>query len=121
MVIHYKRNLKIYSRQLRLDMTICERILWNRLRRKQILNVQFYRQKPIGPYILDFYSNFPKIAIELDGGHHFLPEQMEKDIDRDLYLESLMIKPLRFSNIEVLQHCDAVILKIIQTVEDLIK
>ena len=63
---------------------------------KQILGVQFYRQKPIGPYILDFYAHSPKIAIELDGGQHFLPEQTEKDLDRDTYLTSLNIKVLRF-------------------------
>lgn len=37
-------------------MTDAEQILWSRLRRKQILGVQFYRQKPIVNFIVDFYA-----------------------------------------------------------------
>jgi very-short-patch-repair endonuclease len=39
---------------LRKDLTDSERVLWSRLRNKQLLGVQFYRQKPIGDHIVDF-------------------------------------------------------------------
>ncbi len=50
------RKLKQPSRELRKSMTDAERLLWSRLRRKQINGVQFYRQKPLGNYIVDFYG-----------------------------------------------------------------
>jgi very-short-patch-repair endonuclease len=43
--------------------TDAELHLWQRLRRKQILGVQFYRQKPIGNYIADFYTPAAKLVL----------------------------------------------------------
>jgi peptide deformylase len=51
----YNKNLKLPSRDLRSNMTDAEQCLWQRLRRKQILGLQFYRQKPILNFIVDFY------------------------------------------------------------------
>ena len=53
-VLPYNRNLKKPARYLRKKMTDSEQMLWYRLRRKQLLGVQFYRQKPIGKYIVGF-------------------------------------------------------------------
>ena len=97
-------------------MTDSELKLWQTIRRKQILDVQFYRQKPIGPYIVDFYSSSPKIAIELDGSQHYLPEQIEKDKNRDKYLTLLNITILRFDNSQIMQNCDAVLQIIMDTI-----
>jgi very-short-patch-repair endonuclease len=47
-MLPYNKNLKNISRRLRKNMTAGERALWSRLRGKQLLGVQFYRQKPIG-------------------------------------------------------------------------
>ena len=44
-------------------MTDSERVLWFRLRGKQLLDVQFYRQKPIGEYIVDFYALKAKLGV----------------------------------------------------------
>ena len=43
----YNKNLKHNARQLRNNMTEAEQKLWLRLRQKQILGLQFYRQKTI--------------------------------------------------------------------------
>jgi len=99
--------LKPYARELRKQMTDCERLLWSKIRRKQIQGVQFYSQKPMGTFILDFYAKHPKLCIELDGGHHFTTEQKNKDINRDAYLKTLGITVLRFTNLEVLQQIHA--------------
>ncbi len=115
-ILPYNENLKFYSRQLRSQMTDCENLLWQKIRRKQILDVQFYRQKPIGCYIIDFYSNFPKMAIELDGSQHFQAEQRAKDINRDLYLNSIGIKTLRFNNHEILECMNSVLERISETI-----
>jgi len=55
-------------------MTDSEKKLWPRLRRKPIMDIPFYRQKPIGPYIVDFYAPKAKIVIEVDESQH-----MEED------------------------------------------
>lgn len=54
-MLRYSEKLKCKARRLRKHMTDSERILWSRLRGKQLLGVQFYRQKPIGAYIVDFH------------------------------------------------------------------
>ena len=66
-MLRYKSSLKPISRQLRLEMAECERLLWSRLRRKQLHGVQFYRQKPIGSYIVDFYAPAARLVVEVDG------------------------------------------------------
>ncbi len=64
----YNKNLKQASRDLRNNMTDAEKLLWSRLRNKQILGLQFYRQKPILNYIVDFYCPAANLVIECDGG-----------------------------------------------------
>ena len=70
MNIHYNRNLKSLATNHRNDSTESEIRLWKYLKGKQ-LNYRFIRQKPIGKYIVDFYSKELSLAIELDGlSHH---------------------------------------------------
>ena len=59
----YNRRLKEKARRLRTQMTDSEHALWERLRRKQVQAVQFYRQKPIGNYIVDFYAPKAKMVV----------------------------------------------------------
>lgn len=82
-MLPYSKNLKEPSRTLRKEMTDAEQALWSRLRGKQILGVQFYRQKPIGPYIVDFYAPAAKLIIEVDGGSilkKFMPKKTRFEI-----------------------------------------
>jgi very-short-patch-repair endonuclease len=44
----------IRSRELRINQTDAETVLWNRIRNRQIAGQKFVRQKPIGRYICDF-------------------------------------------------------------------
>jgi very-short-patch-repair endonuclease len=108
-MLEYNLNLKEPSRALRRSMTDAERLLWSRLRGKQLMGVQFYRQKPIGHYIVDFYAPAAQLVIEVDGSQHHEPEYRQKDIARDQYLvmEGLMV--MRFDNIQVLRETDAVV------------
>ena len=55
-MLPYNPNLKSNARRLRKTITDAEQLLWFRIRKKQIQGVQFYRQKPIGDYIIDFYA-----------------------------------------------------------------
>ncbi len=63
-MLRYNQNLKNRARQLRKNLTDSEKALWSRLRGKQVLGVQFYRQKPIGGYIVDFYAPTANLVIE---------------------------------------------------------
>jgi very-short-patch-repair endonuclease len=60
-MLQYNPRLKTQARSLRANPTDAELRLWYRLRRKQILGVQFYRQKTIGNYIVDFYAPAAKL------------------------------------------------------------
>ena len=88
-MLSYHRALKFLSRQLRCEMTDAEQLLWRKLRRRQIHGTQFYRQKPVGSFIVDFYAKDPLLIIEVDGSQHLTSSGIEKDKNRDLYLNSL--------------------------------
>jgi len=95
-------------------MTEAERILWSKLRRKQLKNMQFYRQKVIGNYIVDFYCHQANLIVEVDGGQHYSQTGMESDKSRDNYLNSLDLKVLRFTNNDVLRNIDGVVQRILE-------
>ena len=98
-------------------MTDRERALWSRLRGKQILEVQFYRQKPIGNYIVDFYAAKAKIVVEEDGAQHLEEKQEQQDAQRDKYLKDQGLYVMRFNNIEVLRELDSVMEEIYRVVK----
>jgi len=108
-MIHYNRKLKNTARTLRKNMTDSERLLWSRIRRKQLKGLQFYRQKTVGDYIVDFYCPSAKIIIEVDGGQHFEESGRKKDKIRDAYLSNLGFEVLRFPNWEVNSNIDNVV------------
>lgn len=90
-------------------MTDAEQLIWSKVRRKQIDNFQFYRQKNIGQYIVDFYCPRGKLIVEIDGGQHYENEGMKKDQERDRYLQKLGFTVQRFSDIDVLKNIDGVV------------
>jgi len=108
-MLSYDRRLKLNSRALRTDMTEAEQKLWYRLRRKQINGWQFYRQKPLGSYIVDFYCPAAHLVVEVDGSQHLEPQHQAADQQRDAYLAGLGLRVLRFDNRQVLLETDAVI------------
>jgi len=115
-MLRYNPNLKIIARQLRKNMTDSERVLWSRLRGKQLLGVQFNSQKAIGEYVVDFYAPRAKIVIEIDGSQHFTGEHVEGDKQRDKYLVDLGLRVLRFNSREVLTSIDEVVAAIYRTI-----
>jgi len=117
-MLRYKAKLKQKARQLRKNMTDSERVLWYRLRGKQLLGVQFYRQKPIGKYIVDFYAPRTKLVVEVDGSQHMEDEHVEKDEHRDKYLAGVGLRVLRFNSREVLEETDAVLEIIHRTIAE---
>lgn len=111
-LVDYSRKLKNTSRSLRLNMTDAERAVWQRIRRGQIKDLRFYRQKPVGNYVVDFYCPKAKLVIEIDGGQHCEDKNIEADKIRTEYLERAGLKVLRFTNIDVLRNLESVLNKI---------
>jgi hypothetical protein len=66
MFLSYEGRLKDFSRELRTHMTDAEKVLWMKLRRKQLKGYQFYRQKIVGDYIVDFYCLRARLVVEVD-------------------------------------------------------
>ena len=116
-IILYNNKLKNTARTLRKNMTESEQVLWARLRGKQILGVQFYRQKPIGNYIVDFFAPKTKLVTEVDGSQHLKEGNAKRGKDRDTYLAGLGIQVLRFNSREVIKHTNAVVEVIFQATE----
>jgi len=108
----YNNKLKRLSRYLRKNTTDAEKLLWSKIRRKLLKGYQFYRQRIISNYIVDFYCPKVKLVVELDGGQHYTDNGKSKDNIRDEYMRSLKLKVLRFSDIEVLKNINGVVERI---------
>lgn len=106
-MLNYRYDLKQKARVLRSTMTDAEEKLWFHLRRKQILGVQFYRQKSVGKYIVDFLAPSVGLVIEADGGQH--AEAMDHDKRRTVFLTSAGLHVMRFNNLQILNQTQDVL------------
>ena len=98
MTKHYnKTELKARRRELRKNQTLAERIMWTHLRNRQLLGFKFRRQYSVDSFVIDFYCPKLKLAIELDGNVHDLPEQKEYDKKRQMHIETYGISFIRIS------------------------
>jgi len=94
------------ARALRSNLTNAEKFLWQRLRLRQLDGRKFRRQRPVGPYIVDFVCLEVKLIIEVDGGQH--SDNKVYDGKRDHWLKSQGYRVLRFWNNEVLSNIEGV-------------
>jgi len=111
---HYNGNLVKHSQNLRCRPTDAERKLWSKLRLKQLLGYQFYRQRVIGHYIVDFCSPALKLIIEVDGSQHYTDKGSRTDLIRDRYLRYCGFKVLRYNDYEVLTNTNGVVENILE-------
>ena len=114
--LNNKSTLKENRRELRNNPTSAEYLLWKNLKGKNLDGRKFRRQHSFGNYIMDFYCPAEKLAIELDGQHHYTPEGKKADQERDTFLAEYGIKVLRFENKEVMQNMTEVLQKIKDTI-----
>ena len=96
-------------RALRTHGTSAEAVLWKRLKKRQLHGRKFRRQHSVGRYILDFYCPAERLAVELDGAHHFTPAGQEHDAQRTRTLNDLGIRVVRFENRRVFEEPEAVL------------
>ena len=98
-----RKDLKSFRSSLRNRSTSAEAALWDMLKSKKLDGRKFRRQYSIGNYIVDFCCPSEKLIIELDGDPHGEYHKIQKDENRDKYLESLGFTVLRFENRFVFQ------------------
>jgi len=83
----YRKQVK-RARRLRRASTEAEKLLWQKLRARQLSEAKFRRQAPIGSYIVDFVSFENRLVVEIDGGQHNRPQGRQHDVKRSAWLES---------------------------------
>jgi very-short-patch-repair endonuclease len=102
-IMYFGANLETQelAKFLRKKMTPMEKVLWQKLRNKNIMGVNFRRQHPIFFFIADFYCHELRLVIEVDGPIHQLKERAEKDRNRTTEFDRFGIKVIRFTNQEI--------------------
>jgi very-short-patch-repair endonuclease len=103
-----EKSIRI-ARQLRVNQTDAEKVLWNRIRNRQIDGHKFVRQQPVSGYICDFVCREKQLVIEVDGGQH---NESTADVIRDRRLMEEGYKVIRFWNNDVLANIEGVLLTI---------
>ena len=103
------------ARSLRHALTHSETQLWWLLRSRQLENIKFRRQVPVGPWIVDFVSFERMLIIEEDGSQH---AESCHDQTRDADLKKRGFRILRFWNNDILRNAEGILQKIIDTIEN---
>jgi adenine-specific DNA-methyltransferase len=98
-----------FAREQRQNHSDAESLLWAILRARRFCGMKFRRQHAIAGYILDFYCDAAKLAIELDGGQHNTDQARRYDADRSLFLQERGIVVLRYWNHEVFEELESVL------------
>jgi very-short-patch-repair endonuclease len=91
---------------MRREMTPAERELWRELRGNRLNGLHFRRQQPIGKYIVDFYCERARLAVELDSQAHDMRARLDRQRDRELAMAG--VKVLRIPNEKVFQDVELV-------------
>ena len=105
--IRTTEDIQQRAKELRKEATPAERILWERLRGKQLSGFKFRRQAPLGRVIADFYCAKAKLIIEVDGDVHDV--QVEEDEQRTREIESFGYRVIRFKNDAVVSNIESVL------------
>ena len=107
----FKRN---QARTLRHTLTDAELRLWQILRSRQLANIKFRRQVPIGPWIVDFVCFQQMLVVEADGSQH---AENRRDQARAADLQERGFRTLRFWNNDILWNTSGVLQEIIEAIE----
>lgn len=108
MKVFNRETTKEKRKELRKNQTDAERLLWSKLRNKQLNGYKFFRQYGVGSYIVDFYCPLLKVVIEIDGGQHYSQEGIAYDHQREEFLKTENIKVIRFTNLDVLKNIEGI-------------
>jgi very-short-patch-repair endonuclease len=104
------------ARELRNSATPAERELWRHLSRSQLDGCKFSRQIPIGPYFGDFVCRSHGLVVEIDGESH--DTRIGYDASRTEQLTAAGYKVIRFTNSDVFERVEGVLIKIREALHD---
>jgi very-short-patch-repair endonuclease len=104
-----QRENRTFRQKLRTDQTEAEKLLWFQLRARRLDGWKFRRQQGVGSYIVDFYCPQAKLVIELDGDSHFAPDEQDRDVQRERFLNDNGLRVIRFTNTDVYDSIDSVV------------
>jgi very-short-patch-repair endonuclease len=108
--IYNQQGQKDLRKTLRRNQSSIERLLWSKLRNRQLLGFKFRRQYGIGPFCVDCYCPLAKLVIEEDGDSHYINDDIKlKDKERQKYIEDLGFTVLRFTNKEIAENIEGVL------------
>jgi very-short-patch-repair endonuclease len=111
------RTTKDFAKSLRRQMSLPEVLLWKAIKGRKLNGLQFRKQHPVGPYVLDFYCEAARLAVEVDGGSHDFGDRPERDDRRDAWLLARGVRTLRLSASLILTDVDDATRTIIARIE----
>jgi very-short-patch-repair endonuclease len=103
----FNPKLKQRAKELRKARNLSEVLLWQQIKNKQFLQLNFDRQKIIGNYIVDFYCQALEIVVEIDGSSH--DNKQEYDTERDAYLQSFGLRIIHIPDHDVKRNLEGVL------------
>lgn len=115
----YTKVLTPVAKVLRRRMTKQEKHLWYDFLKSY--PVKFYRQRPIGTYIADFYCSKAKLVVEIDGSQHYTEEGQKYDENRTIVLNQYGLQVIRFSNYDVDNNFEGVCISIDNKVKEILE
>ena len=102
------------AKRMRREPTAAERKLWGALRNRSLGGFKFYRQVPVGPYIVDFINHEWGVVIEVDGATHGDADEVAHDEKRTVFLTSKGLHVHRVWNADVFENmvgvCDSILI-----------
>jgi very-short-patch-repair endonuclease len=102
-VTQFKRG---QAKALRQTSTSAEHRLWRLLRSRQLSDIKFRRQVPLGPWIADFVCFEQMLIVEADGGQHI---DSRRDQLRDADLKQRGFRIVRFWNNDITSNAEGVL------------
>jgi very-short-patch-repair endonuclease len=100
-------ELRKFARELRKAGNLSEVLLWQQIKGKQLLGLDFDRQFIIGNYIVDFFCPSKRVVIEIDGYSHI--DKGDYDDRRDKYLKNLGLNIIHLLDSDIKNNLDGVI------------
>jgi very-short-patch-repair endonuclease len=109
------KHLVEWARELRRNPTEPEKWLWRGLSNSQLGGFKFRRQATLDPFIADFFCSSKGLIVEVDGDTH----DPDYDRRRDAYLARRGFQTIRFTNDQVMDNMDGVLMTILDTLQAL--
>ena len=91
--------MKDRARQMRRQMTLAEKKVWQALAQERCDGLRFRRQEVLDQYITDFYCPSLKLVLEIDGQSHDTDEAQKRDRERtESLFEARGLRVIRLRN-----------------------